>query len=44
MSKNGTNKLTLANREWICSNYHKYYIRDLEAVKNILVKELAKLA
>lgn len=44
MGTNGTDKLTLKDREWICPNCGTHHIRDWNAAKNILDKGLAKLA
>ena len=44
MGKNGTEKLTLKDREWTCPKCCTYYIRDWNAAKNILDKGLAKIA
>ncbi len=44
MGKNGSNKLTLKDREWICPNCHKCHIRDWNAARNILAKRLVKIA
>lgn len=44
MGKNGTEKLTLKDREWTCPKCGTYHIRDWNAAKNILDKGLAKIA
>ena len=44
MGQNGSDKLTLADREWTCPSCHKHHIRDWNAAKNILNKGLAKIA
>ena len=42
MGSNGTEKLTLADREWICPQCHVHHIRDYNAALNILEKGLQK--
>ena len=42
MGSNGTEKLTLADREWICPRCHVHHIRDYNAALNILEKGLQK--
>lgn len=44
MGTNGTDKLTLDDREWTCPNCGVHHIRDWNAAKNILDKGIAKLA
>lgn len=44
MGKENTDKLTLADREWICPNCGTYHIRDHNAAQNILKKGLTKVA
>ena len=43
MGTDGTDKLTLKDREWTCPNCHEHHIRDWNAAKNILAKGLDKL-
>ena len=43
MGTNGTDKLSLKDREWTCPNCHEHHIRDWNAAKNILAKGLDKL-
>ncbi|MFR0582140.1 RNA-guided endonuclease InsQ/TnpB family protein [Limosilactobacillus mucosae] len=42
MGSDGTEKLTLADREWICPRCHVHHIRDHNAALNILEKGLQK--
>lgn len=42
MGSDGTEKLTLADREWICPQCHVHHIRDYNAALNILEKGLQK--
>ena len=42
MGSDGTEKLTLADREWICPRCHAHHIRDYNAALNILEKGLQK--
>lgn len=44
MGTNGTDKLTLDDRNWTCPNCGIHHIRDWNAAKNILDKGIAKLA
>lgn len=44
MGTNGTDKLTLNDRDWTCPNCGIHHIRDWNAAKNILDKGIAKLA
>ena len=44
MGTNGTDKLTLDDREWTCPNCGVHHVRDWNAAKNILDKGIAKLA
>ncbi|RXT18022.1 transposase, partial [Lacticaseibacillus chiayiensis] len=44
MGTEGTDKLTLADREWTCPKCHTHHVRDYNAAQNILIKGLAKLA
>ena len=43
MGTEGTNKLTLAQREWTCPKCHTYHVRDQNAAQNILNKGLELL-
>lgn len=38
MGTDGTDKLTLSDREWTCPNCGQYHIRDVNASQNILAK------
>ncbi|AOR75089.1 RNA-guided endonuclease InsQ/TnpB family protein [Limosilactobacillus fermentum] len=40
----GTEKLTLADREWTCPKCHAHHVRDHNAAQNILTKGIIKLA
>lgn len=42
MGSDGTEKLTLADREWVCPRCHVHHIRDYNAALNILEKGLQK--
>ena len=42
MGSDGTEKLTLADREWTCSQCHTHHIRNHNAVLNILEKGFRK--
>ena len=44
MGTNGTEKLTLKDRQWICPNCGTHHIRDWNAAKNILEKGYQQLA
>ena len=44
MGTAGTEKLTLADREWICPKCHAHHDRDHNAAQNILTKGIIKLA
>ncbi|MCT3448594.1 transposase [Limosilactobacillus fermentum] len=44
MGTAGTEKLTLADREWICPKCHAHHVRDHNAAQNILTKGIIKLA
>ena len=44
MGTNGTDKLTLADREWTCPKCHAHHVRDHNAAQNILTKGIIKLA
>lgn len=43
MGTQGTDKLTLADREWTCPHCGTHHIRDLNAAKNILSKGIVEL-
>ena len=43
MGTNGTEKLTLSDREWICPHCGTHHIRDWNAAKNILDRGLQKI-
>ncbi|UZM85338.1 RNA-guided endonuclease InsQ/TnpB family protein [Limosilactobacillus fermentum] len=44
MGTAGTEKLTLADREWTCPKCHAHHVRDHNAAQNILTKGIIKLA
>ena len=44
MGTAGTEKLTLADREWTCPKCHAHHDRDHNAAQNILTKGIIKLA
>ncbi len=44
MGTDDTKKLTLSDREWTCPDCGIHHIRDWNAVKNILDKEIAELS
>ncbi|MGY0279497.1 RNA-guided endonuclease InsQ/TnpB family protein [Limosilactobacillus fermentum] len=44
MGTAGTEKLTLAVREWTCPKCHAHHVRDHNAAQNILTKGIIKLA
>lgn len=44
MGTEGTEKLTLDQREWTCPHCHIYHVRDHNAAQNILERGLEKLA
>ncbi|MET0041553.1 RNA-guided endonuclease InsQ/TnpB family protein [Limosilactobacillus fermentum] len=44
MGTAGTEKLTLADREWTCPKCHAHHVRDHNAAQNILTKGITKLA
>ncbi|WP_252898326.1 transposase [Apilactobacillus ozensis] len=43
MGKEGTNKLSLKDREWICPKCHTHHVRDYNSSRNILAKGLSTL-
>ena len=44
MGTAGTEKITLADREWTCPKCHAHHVRDHNAAQNILTKGIIKLA
>ena len=44
MGTEGTDKLTLGDRQWECPKCHVHHIRDHNAAQNILTKGLEQLA
>ncbi|WP_396427464.1 RNA-guided endonuclease InsQ/TnpB family protein [Limosilactobacillus fermentum] len=44
MGTAGTEKLTLADREWTCPKCHAHHVSDHNAAQNILTKGIIKLA
>ena len=44
MGTDNTQKLTLADRKWICPQCGAYHIRDHNAAQNILAKGIEKIA